>query len=69
LLSPRALFGFGWRRCLRGWLWGRRVELSQCRAQRIEARGARKAVVFDGAPDGRRYRSELVVREVNCRHG
>jgi hypothetical protein len=23
----------------------------------------------DGAPDGRRYRGELVVREVNCRHG
>jgi hypothetical protein len=27
-----------------------------------------KPVVLDSAPDGRRYRGELVVREVNCRH-
>jgi hypothetical protein len=32
----------------------RRIELCQRRAQRIEARGARKSVVFDGAPDRRR---------------
>jgi hypothetical protein len=37
--------------------------------QRIKARGVGKAVVFDGAPDGRRYRGVLVVGEVNCRHG
>ena len=43
-----------------------------CRASydvRIKARGARKFVRLDGEPDGRRYRGELVVREVNCRHG
>jgi hypothetical protein len=28
-----------------------------------------KSVVFDGAPDCRSYRGELVVGEVNCRHG
>jgi hypothetical protein len=28
-----------------------------------------KSVVFDGGPDRRCYRSELVVGEVNCRHG
>ena len=28
-----------------------------------------KPVVFDGAPDCRCYRGELVVGEVNCRHG
>jgi hypothetical protein len=28
-----------------------------------------KLVVLDGAPDCRRYRGELVVGEVNCRHG
>ena len=52
----------------RGWLRGR-VELPQRCAQRIEARGVGKSVVFDGAPDCRCYRGELVVGEVNCRHG
>jgi len=54
-LSPRPLVGFGGRRGLRqrGWLWGCRVELSQRRAQRVEARGVGKPVVFDGAPDCR----------------
>ena len=28
-----------------------------------------KSVVFDGAPDRRCYRGQLVVSEVNCRHG
>ena len=64
------MIDFGWRRGLRerGWLWGR-LELSQRRAQRIEARGVGKSVVFDGAPDRRCCRSKLVVGEVNCRHG
>jgi hypothetical protein len=26
-------------------------------------------VAFDGAPDGRCYRGELVVGKVKCRHG
>ena len=60
----------GWRRGLRlrGWLCGR-LKPRQRGAQRVEARGARKAVVFDGAPDCRCYRGELVGGEVNCRHG
>ena len=44
-------------------------KLSQHRAKRIKTRCVRKLVVFDGAPDDRRYRGELVVGEVNCRHG
>ena len=52
-----------------GVVWARRVELSQRRAQRIKPRGVGKFVVLDGAPDLRRYRGELVVRKVNCRHG
>ena len=32
-------------------------------------RGGGKSVVFDGAPDCRSYRGELVIGEVNCRHG
>ena len=69
-LSPRPLIVFGVRRGLRerGWLCGR-LELSQRRAQRIEARCVGKPVVFDGAPDGRRHRGKLVVGEIDCRHG
>ena len=69
-LSPRPLVDFGRRRGLRerGRLWGR-LELSQRRAQRIEARGVGKSVVFDGAPDRRGYRGGFVGGEVNCRHG
>jgi hypothetical protein len=37
------------------------LELCQRRAQPIEARGAKKPVVFDGAPDRRRYGGVLVV--------
>ena len=64
------LVGFGWRRGLRErrWRWGC-LELSQRRAQRIEAWCVRVSVVFDGAPDCRRYRGKLVVGEVNYRHG
>jgi hypothetical protein len=62
----------------RSWLWRgffqprlswyevssfRRVELPQRRAQRIQARGERKSVRLDGAPDCRRYRGELVAGE------
>jgi len=57
-LLPRALVGFGWRRGLRGrsWLEGqRRVESRQRRAQRIQAWGAGKAVVFDDATNCRCY--------------
>ena len=54
---------------MRDWLWGRRVELPQRRAQRIQPRGMGKPVVLDGAPDCRRYCGVLVVREINCRHG
>jgi len=80
-LSPRPLVGFGGRRGLRSgltlWpighdvgLWGRRrLEPRQRRAQRIEARGARKPVVFDGAPDRRRYGGVLVVGKINRRQG
>ena len=28
-----------------------------------------ESVVFNGAPDCRCYRGELVIGEVNCRHG
>jgi hypothetical protein len=44
-------------------------EPRQRRAQRIEARGARKPVVFDRAPDRRRYRFVLVVGKIDRRHG
>jgi hypothetical protein len=54
---------------LRAWLSSRCVELSQRRAQRIEARGVRKFVVFDCAPDCRGNSGKLVGGEVNCRHG
>ena len=78
LLSPRPLVGFGWRgflrrtlgRGLRVWGWlQRRVEPRQRRAQRIKARGARKSVRLDGMSDCCGYGGELVVGEVNRRHG
>ena len=75
-LSPRRLVGFGWRRGLyrrllnAGRLWGRRrFKLSQRRAQRIETRSVRKPVVCNDLPDCRCCRGELVVGEVNRRHG
>jgi hypothetical protein len=37
--------------------------------QRIKARGVGKFVVLYGAPDGRCHRGELVVGEINRRHG
>ena len=51
-----------------GWLCGR-LEHSQRRAQRIEARSVGKSVVFDGTPDRRSYRGEFTVGEANSRHG
>jgi hypothetical protein len=78
LLSPRPLVGFGWRgflrrtlgRGLRVWGWlQRRVEPRQRRAQRIKARGARKSVRLYGMSDCCGYGGELVVGEVNRRHG
>jgi hypothetical protein len=54
---------------MRRWLCGRRVEPPQRRTQRIKPRRARKPVRLDDAPDCRGNSSELVVGEVNCRHG
>jgi hypothetical protein len=55
---------------LRRDLWGRRrLQPRQGRAKRIEAWGVGKFVAFDEAADYRCYRGQLVVREVNCRHG
>jgi hypothetical protein len=80
-LSPRPLVGFGRRRgfrfksadfCrfVRGRDWLKlRLHLRQGRLQRIQARGVRKLVVFDGAPDRRSNSGQLVVGEVNCQHG
>jgi hypothetical protein len=54
---------------VRGWLWGR-VELPQCRAQRIQARGVRKSVRLDGVRTAAvTAANSSSVREVNCRHG
>jgi hypothetical protein len=39
------------------------------RAQRIQARGVRISVAFDGPPDCRGDSSKFVVGQVNCRHG
>jgi hypothetical protein len=71
-LSPCPLVGFSRRRGLRGrsWLEGqRRVEPRQRRAQRIQARGVGISVAFDEATDCRCYCGQLVVGEVNRRHG
>ena len=75
-LSPRPLVGFGWRRCLRGnpispegKIVACRLEPRQRRAQRIKARRQRIPVVFNGAPDCRCHRGQLVVREVKYWHG
>ena len=47
----------------------RRVEPRQRRAQGIKARRVRISVAFDDATDCRCHRGQLVVGEVNCRHG
>jgi hypothetical protein len=60
----------GCRRPLRGRAWlRRRLEPRQRRTQRVKARRVGISVFFDDAPDCRCHRSELVVGEVNCRHG
>jgi hypothetical protein len=83
-LSPSALRRFGQRRGRFIWgrfslrfgtrgleiLSGfRRVEPRQRRAQGIKARRVRISVAFDDATDCRCYRGQLVVGEMNCRHG
>jgi len=45
------------------------LELCQRRAQRVEARGARKSIFFDGAADGGRHRGVFGVGKINRRHG
>jgi hypothetical protein len=69
-LSPGALGGFGRRRGLRGraWFCGR-LELPQRRPQRVKAWGVGISIALDDVADCRRYRGELVGREVNYRHG
>jgi hypothetical protein len=83
VLSPRPVVGLGWRRGLRERGWPRcprhrlalacqhdcLVQLRHRCTHRNEPRGVGEFVVFDGAPDCRRYRGKLVVGEVNCRHG
>ena len=74
-LAPRPLVALGRRRLrvrlsLRGWLRRRRgVELCQRGAERVQTWGAGEPVFVDEAPDRRRHRGQLVVGEVNCRHG
>jgi hypothetical protein len=43
--------------------------LASAARKRIKARGVGKFVVLYGAPDGRCHRGELVVGEINRRHG
>ncbi len=65
-LSPRApggVFGGG-----SGVSFGSASNFASA-AQRIETRGERKPVVFDGAPDRRRNGGVLVVGKINRRHG
>jgi hypothetical protein len=59
-------FGTGGLEILSGF---RRVEPRQRRAQGIKARRVRISVAFDDATDCRCHRGQLVVGEVNCRHG
>jgi hypothetical protein len=72
MIAAASLVGFARRRGLRlrGWLRRRlRIELRQRRAKRIEPRRMREPIVLYDATDCRSYRVELVVGEVNCRHG
>jgi hypothetical protein len=46
---------------------GANVAVDAARAAQVLDGG--DIVIFDGAPNGRRYRGQLVVREVNCLHG
>ena len=72
-LAPHRLSASSWRRCLRQWwVWGylwRGVELCEGGAQRIEAWRVWEPVFVDEAPDCRCHGGELVVGEIDCRHG
>ena len=48
---------------------GRRLEPRQRRPQRIQSRSVRIPVASDDTTNGRCHRGQLVVGEVNCRHG